>query len=279
MQLGTVAMMSSELIAVNLLFGEDVGGQYAAVVQLAFMLRIATISLASLAAPVIITDYARGDLEIVAKSTIRAMKLIGLAVALPAGFLSATASDTLTAWLGPGFSSWGGLLSLQASILVLSSPVVPLYSICLAARRMWWPGVAQTLCALLFVFFAWAGAGMLEGPLSLACLFLGIFVAKELAYMVPYAARCIGIHTWRFALPIAYSFVMFVVAYLCTKALGYVWPMRSMLALACTGFAVAVPYLAVVWLLATSEERTEVRFLIAHSPVRRWFAGSDVGSV
>jgi O-antigen/teichoic acid export membrane protein len=266
-------MMSSELVAVNLLFGEDVSGRYAAVVQLAYMLRNATISVASLAAPVIIADYARGDLTIVAKSTIRAMKLIGVTIALPAGFLSATASETLTAWLGTGFSTWGGLLSLQLVVLVLMAPVVALYSVCLAARKMWWPGVAQTVCAILFVLLAWVGAGTLDGPLSLAGLFLGIFIIKELAYMVPYAAACIGIDKWRLALPIAYAFMMYVVAYALTKTLGAVLPMRSILTLICAGFIVTAPYFATAWWLATSDERTELRSLMSRSVIGRWFAG------
>lgn len=271
MQLGTVALMSSELVSVNLLFGEETGGRYAAVVQLAFMLRNVVVSLASLAAPVIIAHYARGDTEGVAKSTIRAMKLIAIAVALPAGFLAATASDVLTVWLGAAFAEWANLLALQAAMLVLSSVVLPVYSVCLAAQKYWAPGWAQVLCALLFIGLAWVGSGVLPGPVWLAFLFLGILIAKELTYMIPYAARCIGISMWRFALPVCYSIALFVAAYLCTKALGAVWPARSLFALVGTGFIVTVPYLAAAWFLATSGERVEARLLVVESRFGRRF--------
>ena len=273
MQVGTVAMVSSELVAVNLLFGDDTGGRYAAVVQLAFMLRSAVISLASLAAPVIIADYAHGNMGVVARSTIRTMKLIAVAVALPTGFLAAMASETLAAWLGTSFSSWGSLLALQAAMLALSSVVVPLYSVCLAARKMWWPGLAQLCCALSFIGCAWIGSGTLAGPLSLAALFLGISVTKELFYMVPYAARCIGIATGRFATPVIYSVILFVTAYLYAKSLGYVWPARSLPALVCIGLAITAPYLTTAWLLATSRERADIRLMLGQSQFGRWFAG------
>jgi membrane protein EpsK len=272
MQLGTVALMSSELVSVNLLFGEETGGRYAAVVQLAFMLRNVVVSLASLAAPVIIANYARSDMEGVARSTIRTMKLVAVAVALPSGFLAASASDVLTVWLGAGFANWGDLLSLQAAMLVLSSVVLPVYSVCLAARKYSMPGWVQVLCALLFIGSARISSGLLPGPIWLACLFLGILITKELAYMIPYAARCIGIPSWRFALPVCYSIALFVVSYLCTKALGAVWPARSLFALVCTGFVVTVPYLVMAWFLATSEERAEARILVMQSHLGRRFA-------
>jgi hypothetical protein len=243
------------------------------VVQLASLLRVAVVSVASLAAPIIIADYVRDSKEAVAKSTIRTMKLIAAAVALPTGFLAAAAADVLTAWIGPSFSSWGNLLALQAAMLTLSSVVTPLYSVCLAARRIWWPGLAQLCCALLFIAGSWIGSGTLPGPVSLAFLFLGIFIAKELFYMIPYASRCIGIAIWRFASPVVYAIILFIAAYLYTKALASVWPARSLFALVCMGLVATTPYLATAWLLASGEERTDARSMIVQSQMGRWLAG------
>jgi O-antigen/teichoic acid export membrane protein len=255
MQLGTVALFSSELMAVNLLFGENLGGRYAAAVALAFMLRSAVVSLASLAAPIIIGNYARGDMNIVAQSTIQAMKWIAVAVALPAGFLAAAASQTLALWLGSDFSMLGSLLELQVLALALTSPIVPLYSVCLGARRIRIPAAAQVLCAVLFVSCAWVGSRVFNGPVALAGLFLGIYVGKELAFMIPYSAGCIRIRPLRFAGPIFHCLALFLVAYACTSALVGMWSAQSWIALVSIGMVVTVPYSVAAWLLATGDER------------------------
>lgn len=278
MQLGTVAMMSSELVAVNLLFGDYVGGRYAAAVQLAFMLRNVVVSLASLASPVIFANYARGDKELLAKSTIHAMKCIALVVALPTGFLAAAASETLTVWLGSEFSNLGYLLAMQALALALTSVVVPLYSVCLASHKIRLPSIAQLLCAVLFVGSAWLGSRSLSGPLALAGLFLGISVAKELAYMIPYSARCIGIATWRFASPVVYSIILFISCYFFTWLLISLWPAHSWFALICTACAVTGPYLGIAWLTATSEERAETIAIVKGTGVGRWLLANAVSA-
>ena len=273
MQVGTVAMMSSELVVVNLVFGDYTGGRYAAAVQLPYMLRNGITSLATLAAPVIIANYARGDVELLAKSTIRAMRCIALAIALPTGFLAAAASETLALWLGTDFSTLSNLLALQSLALVLTSVVVPLYSVCLAARRIWFPGAVQMLGAILFVGLAWLGSHSFDGPVAMACLFLGIFVVKELAYTIPYSAHCMGINSSRFMSPIVYSLALFLVAYVATTALGEVWPARSRIGLASIAIAVTVPYTLMAWLLATYEERTETASLVRGTGVGRWLFG------
>jgi hypothetical protein len=138
---------------------------------------------------------------------------------------------------------------------------------------MWLPAVAQVLCAVLFVGCAWLGSRSLEGPLALACLFLGISATKELVFMVPYSARCVGIGSLRFATPVIFSLVLFLAAYVCTKALGQMWPAHSWLGLVCTGMAVTLPYAVTAWLLATHEDRADVISMVKSTGVRRWLFG------
>jgi hypothetical protein len=52
-------------------------------------------------------------MELLARSTVRAIKCIAVAIALPARFLAAAASETLSVWFGADFSTWGNLLALQ----------------------------------------------------------------------------------------------------------------------------------------------------------------------
>jgi len=256
MQAGTVLVMSSEIVLVNKLFGHYDAGRYAAVTQWLLLLRNATIALTVLSVPTMLSLHARGRHDLLIAFVKRAMRWIGICLALPAGYLCGLSAQILTVWLGSSFADLWPILCIQIAPLVVISAIVPLYSISLAADRVLPSGIVQCVTGLVGIGLSLLavlefGAGMTAIAICVGWSLLG----KELAFMPIYAAHNIKAGYGTFYSPLVPGLVLWVVAVATAWTLGKLFLLDSYFKLGVAGIAVTAIFGLAALILLPREDR------------------------
>ena len=102
--IGSLFFLQIDLIAVNLLFGATAAGEYAVVFVWATLLRGIAWTLAGVLSPMILTYYAKGNIDQIIDISKSAVKGLGLFIALPIGLICGFAPQILTLWVSPMFA-------------------------------------------------------------------------------------------------------------------------------------------------------------------------------
>jgi len=139
--IGSLLFLQIDLIVVNLLFGATSAGEYAIALQWAVLLRALAGVLSGVLTPTILSCYARKQTETLIRVTKSAVKLMGLAMALPIGLVCGFAPELLTLWVGGEFAFLWPLMVLLTVHLAVNLAVFPLFPINVAHNRVRVPGI------------------------------------------------------------------------------------------------------------------------------------------
>lgn len=252
--IGSLLFIQIDLIVVNLLFGATSAGEYAIVLQWGVLLRSVAGVLSGVLTPTVLACYARKQTETLIQVTKSAVKLMGLAMALPIGLVCGLAPLLLTVWVGEEFASLSPLMVLLTVHLSINLAVLPLFPINIAYNRVRIPG--------LVMFFTGIGNfGLaIALPLLTGLGYYGVAAAGAIVltlkntFFTPwYATRVlgVGVHTFtRSMLPGIMATGLIGVA---AATLGAVLPLPTLATLAVAGAAIALIYLVAVWEIGLSE--------------------------
>lgn len=262
-QLGAMLYLNIDLIVANRLFGADLGGTYAAVLQIPYLLTSLAFAVGGIFPPTTYQLYARGDMGSLVAYLRRSIRFLGLVMALPIGLICGFSEPLLRLWLGPSFSSFAPLLVLMTVYMCLTVAMYPLYAVPMAANRV----KAQGLVTLAVGVGNLALALFLAGPLGwgLYGVAAAIGIAMMLRYVVfipLYAAHILkqpfGTF-WRGTLPI----VMTTAAVVGLARLVLLrWPITNWLELALAGGAVSLVVATAVYAGLAPEERIALKDMI-----------------
>jgi len=247
-QIGALLFLQIDLIVVNLFFGATSAGEYAIALQWVVLLRAISGVLSSVLTPVVLTYYARDQIDTLIKVTTSAVKLMGLAMALPIGLICGFAPQILTVWLGEEFAFLGPLMTLLTVHLTVNLAVLPLFSINVAYNQVRLPGIVtffmgigNFVLAIALVLFT--GLGYFGVALASAIM----LTLKNALFTPWYATRIlnVGIHTFiRSMLPgiIATAFIGIL-----TTLISIVFSLAALISLVITGICITLVYIAVLW--------------------------------
>lgn len=192
--IGSILFLSIDLVVVNKMIGAEAGGQYGAVMLWSTMLRNLAGVVAGVFGPTIVTLYGRQEIPGLVAYSRRAVKFVGLMVALPIGLICGFAQPLLSVWLGQGFAPLAPLMALMSIHLCVNLSVLPLFNIPVAANRVRLPGILTCIM----------GAGnlglalMLAGPVGwgmygVAAAGAIMLTAKNLVFTPLYASHILGV--------------------------------------------------------------------------------------
>ena len=91
-QVAMLLFLNIDLIVVNKLFGAEPGGKYASVLQWSLLLRTMALTLSGVLTPTILTYYAHKQIDQIINISKKAIKFLGLIMALPIGLVCGFAS-------------------------------------------------------------------------------------------------------------------------------------------------------------------------------------------
>ena len=175
-QIGALLFLQIDLIVVNIFFGAISAGEYAIALQWMILLRAISGVLSAILTPIVLTYYARDQIKSLIRISKSAVKLMGLAMALPIGLICGFAPELLTVWVGPQFTSISPLMWIMLLPLVINLAVLPLFSINVAFNRVRIPGIVLfimgcaniVLAIILALFSGWGYYGVaIAGAITL----------------------------------------------------------------------------------------------------------------
>src|SRR6185503_1976372 len=158
-QLGVMLYLNIALLLANRLFGPEQAGRYAAVLALPTLLRSLATAVGGIFPPTMYHIYSRGDIDGLVIYLNRAIKFVGLVIALAIGLICGFSEPLLRLWLGPAFSDLAPLLFLMSIHLCINLSMYPLYAVPLAVNRVKVPGLVTLLIGLLHLLLALLLAG------------------------------------------------------------------------------------------------------------------------
>lgn len=193
-QLGTLLLFQIDIIVVNKMFGTTIGGEYSIILVWKTLLMAIAGVLASVLTPVIFTYYAKKMHEEIILISKSAVKFMGLATALPIGFICGFAPQILSLWVGPEFSKLSPLMWILIIHLSINMSVLPLFPINVAFNKVRIPalitvsmGIGNLLLAIaLPLITGWGYYGVaIAGAI--------VLTARHLFFVPYYATKILHI--------------------------------------------------------------------------------------
>ena len=258
-QIGSLLFLQIDLIVVNLLFGDTSAGEYAIALQWVILLRAVAGVLSGVLTPTIFSCYARGETESLIRITKSAVKLLGLAIALPVGLVCGLAPQLLTVWVGDKFTFLAPLMIVLTIHQTINLAVLPLFSINVAHNKVRIPGI--------LTFFMGFGnlALAIVLPLLTGWNYYGIAIAgaivltlKNALFTPWYATRVLKINGHTFTssmLPGVAATALIIVTVI---ILGMVLPLDALAMLMVTGSIITVIYIVMVWRFGLDRNEREL---------------------
>ena len=259
-QLGVMLYLNIDLLLANRLFGPEQGGRYAAVLALPTLLRSLATAVGGIFAPTMYHIYARGDIDGLVIYLNRAIKFVGLVMALSVGLICGFSEPLLRLWLGPAFGSLAPLLFLMAIHLCINLSMYPLYAVPLAANRVKMPGLVTLMIGVGNLLLALLLAGVLGWGLNgLAAAGAMMLTVRHLLFTPLYGARVLNRSYGTFFRGV----VPIVLATLATIALCRLilwrWGISNWIELGVAALGVSLLFAGIVYLLLDPEEQLALR--------------------
>jgi membrane protein EpsK len=263
-QIGSLLYLGIDLVVVNKMIGAAAGGQYGAVMTWSVMLRNLAGVVAVVFGPTIITLYSQKDAMGLVAYSRRAVKFVGLMMALPIGLICGFAQPLLHLWLGPAYEPLAPLMILLSMHLCVNLAVLPLFNIQVATNHVRLPGILTCVMGVGNLGLALLLAGPVGwGVYGVAAAGAIMLTAKNIVFTPLYAA-----HVLRLDYPVFYREILPVVGVtLGLAAVGW-WLAQNYqihswvrLCLAATGLA-CVFTVVTYRLLLTDEERHHAMSLL-----------------
>ncbi len=263
-QIGAILYLSIDLLVANRLFGAEESGKYAAVLQLPLLVRTLGSTIGAVFSPTVLSYFARRDLDGLMAYLARAVKCLGLMLALPISLMCGFAEPLLRLWLGPGFSSLHPLLFLMAAHLCINVPILPLLGLQLAANRVKVPALVTVAMGMGNLGLALVLAGPMHwGLYGIAAAGAIMLTVKNVFFTPIYGAHVLGKPCGRFFRELA--LIVGVTSASIGLCRGVLWlqPIAGWDQLAIVSLGVSVLYGLVAYrFLLTAEERKMVRGMI-----------------
>jgi membrane protein EpsK len=265
-QLGAMLYLNIDLIVANRLFGADLGGTYAAVLQIPYLLTSLSLAVGGIFPPTTYQLYARGDMEAMVVYLRRSIRFLGLVMALPIGLICGFSEPLLRLWLGRSFSDFAPLLVLMTVYMCLTTAMYPLYAVPMAANRVKAQGLVTLAIGVVNVALALflarvIGWGLYGVAAAIAIAMIGRYVLFIPLYAAHLLKQPFGTF-FRGTLPI----VMATAAVIGLARLILLrWPITNWTELALAGGAVSLVVAVAVYVGLAPEEREVLK-----DSIRRW---------
>ncbi|AKB30471.1 hypothetical protein MSSIT_3752 [Methanosarcina siciliae T4/M] len=247
-QIGSLLFLQIDLIIVNKLFGTVAGGEYSVVLTWSIMLRTIAGMLVGILTPVILTYYAKEKIDELINISKSAVKLIGLAMALPIGYICGFAPQLLTLWVGPEFAKLSLLMVLMLSHLAINLPVMPLFAINVAYNKVRVPGIVTFFMGignfLLAVIIPYLTGWNYYGVALAGAIMLTL---KNTLFIPWYATKVLGISRTTFLNSIIPGVVAMVLTGVVSSLVVSYLQISGIISLLICGILLTAIYLSIVW--------------------------------
>lgn len=262
--IGSILYLKIDLLIINRFLGATEGGRYAAVLQWAVVLRMLGAAISNVFGPPLTYLHAQGEKKKLAAYARKAIRYLGLIIALPIGLLCGFAHPLLTLWLGEGYGHLSGLLILLTLHLCVNISVYPLFELQTATNKVRLPGLLTCIMGVLNLVAALLLVTLTDMGVYGVALAGGVLLTLKNAIFTPIYGALIIQQPWYFLLretliTLAATVFIFAAAWGTT----YLLPITTWLELIYGCVPASVTYSAIVWwLILDRDER--------HTTINSW---------
>ncbi len=246
--IGSLLFLQIDLIIVNKIFGPTINGEYALVLVWATLLRSLAATLAGILTPMYFSYFAKGKTQEIITVSKSAVKLMGLGMALPIGFICGLAPQLLTVWVGPQFSQLSMLMWVLVFPLVINLAVLPLFAINVSYNKVAFPGIVTIGLGILNVALAIGLAtGTNLGFYGVAVAGAVVLTMKNALFTPWYAARVMDIPRRIFLKDMIIGVFGGLLVAIVALLVGYYLPISSIISIIVAGLGILILYSVIVW--------------------------------
>src|SRR2546423_4431010 len=263
-QIGAILYLNIDVLVANRLFGPEQSGKYAAIMQLPYLIRLLGTTVVAVFSPTVLYYFARNDLDGLMVFLRRAIKCLGLVLALPIALMCGFSEPLLRSYLGPGFSQFGPLLFLMAAHLCINVAVLPLLGLQLAANRVKTPALVTVVMGLANLGLALLLAGPVHwGLYGIAAAGAIMLTAKNVCFTPAYGAHILGKRWTSFWRELGLIAAVTAGTFLLCRTVLWFRPVTGWIEMCAFGFIVSAVYaLAAYRLFLNRDERQMVRAML-----------------
>jgi membrane protein EpsK len=267
-QAGSLLFLNIDLIVANIIFGATLGGKYGAVIIFPTILRTLAGTVLGVLSPIIVTLYAKEDIQKLVRLIILSVKFMGLAMALPIGLLSGFARPLLILWLGFEFADLALLLIILVSHLCINLAITPLFYLQVATNHVRIPGVVSLISGLVNVILAvslanWSGLGYLGIAIAGAI----VLTVKNVIFTPLYGARILKLPWWTFLPSTINGVIAFIAVSFGSYYFSRIWELNSWVKFIIASLLISVVYFVAAYIFGLSKRdrnfiRSDVEYRI-----------------
>ena len=263
-QIGTMLIVSIDLIVVNRFFGPEQSGKYASIMQWSLLLRSFALVISGVFGPTVMSLYAKEDIDGLILYVRRGVKFLGMLIALPVGLLCGFSSPLLSLWLGNEFEYLSPLMALMIFPLALNLGYLPLHHVSMATNRVKLPAIIQIIVGALNLILALSFAGPLHlGMYGVALSGIISLSLRNLLFTPIYTALILRKGMLTFVREIIPLVLMGVGVAIISAGLSHSIRITNWQTLIFAGVLVSIVYFIGIWLgLLNAEERLIVYRLV-----------------
>lgn len=270
-RLGMLLFLSVDLVIINLFLGASHTGEYGTLILFPELLRNLADTVTSVLNPAIVGRYATGDWDGLYTLAARAVKLLGVALALPIGLICGLAQPFLTLWLGTNFQHLHILLIVLVGHLSITLATLPLTYVLTSYNRVKIQGVTTLVLGMLNVVLAIVLAVYLEwGTLGVAAATALMFIVKNLFFLSGYSAYVMKQPWWTFYPVLLAGAIGTVCIGLGAYGLTMLWPVDTWLSLIGVAATVSLVYGVAVWCIGLNQAERHQLLGLCPPPVQRY---------
>lgn len=258
-QIGTLLLFQIDLIVVNKLFGTATGGEYSIVLMWNTLIRSVAGMLAGVLTPVILTYYAKKKFEELVSISKSAVKIMGLAMALPIGLICGFSPLILSLWVGPEFAKLSPLMWLLLSHLAINMSVLPLFPINVSYNKVRIPAIVTIFSGIMNLLLAVTIPSITGwGYYGVAVSGAIVLTARHFFFVPMYATRVLGISKNPFKGSMIQVILSTVIVSGISSMIYYLSNISNVVSLIICCGIISLVYLPIIWLgfMNQSERRT-----------------------
>lgn len=257
LSLGYMLYSNIEMVAANRLLPITVAGMYGALITVPNNILAMGGTVNGIWSPAILSKYSRSDVQGVVDISTIAMKLSGLTIALPIGYICGVAGPFLDLWLGPEFVNMKWVMVLMAFPLCMRLTVSPLHSINVIYNKVKIPALVTLMIGILNIVVVFV-LGKSFGAIGIALSSVIVITLREVLFTPVYAARLIERPWWIFIRTILKVCVLTLAVGALTFGFVQTFQFHSLVQLFILGLLVSVIYIAVVYFFMISDQEKEI---------------------
>lgn len=272
-RMGDLLFMYVALMVVNVFFGAEMTGRYGTILLFSTLIETLAETGSTVLAPAIVARYARQDFEGMRRLASQALKLIGIAMALPIGLLCGFARPLLGIWLGPDFQNLDVLLIVLVVHLSINQATRPLAYVLTSYNKV---RVQGTVTLVLGVVNAGLAIGIAQwgvwGAVGVAAAGATVLTVKNLFFLSGYSAHVMNLRWWTFYPTLIAGAVGTLGVGLGGYGLTQIWWPENWFSLGGMAIAVSLGYGIIAYLVSLNREDRQLLSDLIREPVRKYLS-------